>query len=100
MQTLLMAWLLAAQLDKPPEFSRAPGFQKSQLDVAIDSAAHTSGQKSESAKWMVKSLAQWPRSLADAENASWQGAMALLGRGALADAAAAFAKGTREFPAQ
>lgn len=98
MPSLLICVVLAAQLDKPPEFSPAPAFKKSEVDAAIDSAAHTSGQKTESAKWMVRSLTGWKRSLADAENAAWQNAMAALGRGSLAEASDLFASGAKLFP--
>lgn len=98
MYTLLIL-SLAWQLEKPPEFSAAGGFKKSDVDAAIDSAAHTSGQKSQSAKWMVRALTDWTQSASAAEAASWAKSMDTLSRGALAEAADAFAQGARGFPA-
>ena len=92
----LLAW---AQLEKPPEFSTGGGFRKSEVDAAIDSAAHTSGQKTASAKWMVRSLQDWPRLSSDEENAAWLAATRALTSGALGEAERLFTQSAKRFPA-
>jgi len=95
-----IVWIvLAAQLEKPPEFSQPGGFKKSNVDAAIDSAAHTSGQKSESAKWFVRSLDEWTASSGKLENEAWLAARRTLSTGALAQAAGEFARASRQHPA-
>ena len=99
MLSLGLLYFAFAQLDKPPEFSTGPGFRKSDVDAAIDSAAHTSGQKTESARWMVRSLTEWTRRYSQDEHKAWLTAMQTLSSGALADAGKKFAQGARQFPA-
>ena len=95
MLSLGLLYFAFAQLDKPPEFSTSPAFRKSEVDAAIDSAAHTSGQKTESARWMVRSLTRWTQRQSEDEHKAWLSAMQTLSSGALADAAKQFS----QFPA-
>ena len=96
----LLAMELSAQINKPPEFSQPGGFKKSEVSTAIDSAAHTSGQKSESAKSMAASLRQWvsepPSSMV--EQKMFESAYRQFENGSLESASRLFEQGLRTFP--
>ena len=96
----LLAMGLSAQINKPPEFSQPGGFKKSEVSTAIDSAAHTSGQKSESAKSMAASLRQWVSEPAysSVEQKMFESAYRQFENGSLESAARLFEQGLRTFP--
>jgi len=99
MSSLLVAGVVCAQIHQAPEYSKPGGFKKSDVATAIDSAAHTSGQKSESAKAMAKSLGPWLQEarLSPLEQERFEAANRLFERGDLAGAARGFEAGTKQF---
>ena len=96
----LLATGIFAQINKPPEFSQPGGFKKSEISTAIDSAAHTSGQKSESAKSMASWLRAWVRepSTSAVEQKIFESANRQFENGSLEDAARLFEQGLKTVP--
>lgn len=96
----LLATGIFAQINKPPEFSQPGGFKKSEVSTAIDSAAHTSGQKSESAKSMASWLRAWlsEPSTSAVEQKIFESANRQFENGSLEDAARLFEQGLRTVP--
>ena len=84
-----------AQLDQAPEFSSPGGFRKSAVDTAIDSAAHVSAQRLQSAKGFARSVSVWRNEPAASpqEGEAFAAALRLFEAGSFAAAARAFDAG-------